>query len=153
MSPVIILYDNDTGAKAIRSAIKSVSKVQVTGAEAYVHVVENLYAVPTPLSGGAEESKIEDCFDVATKSTVIDGKTYCFGNEEAKTMFMKDPKAFNVSNDFDVSKHYSKKIFAHRVVGQKADAIDFTGFRPLLTNLVAAIHGHKTAKGLQPTSV
>ena len=135
MSPVIILYDNDTGAKAIRSAIKSVSKVQVTGAEAYVHVVENLYAVPTPLSGGAEESKIEDCFDVATKSTVIDGKT------------------FNVSNDFDVSKHYSKKIFAHRVVGQKADAIDFTGFRPLLTNLVAAIHGHKTAKGLQPTSV
>jgi YHS domain-containing protein len=22
----------------------------------------------------------------------IDGKTYCFGNEEAKTMFMKDPK-------------------------------------------------------------
>jgi YHS domain-containing protein len=25
-------------------------------------------------------------------NTVIDGKTYCFGNEEAKTMFMKDPK-------------------------------------------------------------
>ena len=24
-------------------------------------------------------------------NTVIDGKTYCFGNEEAKTMFMKDP--------------------------------------------------------------
>lgn len=22
----------------------------------------------------------------------IDGKTYCFGNEEAKTIFMKDPK-------------------------------------------------------------
>jgi YHS domain-containing protein len=25
-------------------------------------------------------------------NTVIDGKTYCFGNEDAKTMFMKDPK-------------------------------------------------------------
>ena len=25
-------------------------------------------------------------------NTVIDGKTYCFGNEQAKTMFMKDPK-------------------------------------------------------------
>jgi YHS domain-containing protein len=23
---------------------------------------------------------------------VIDGKTYCFGNEAAKTLFMKDPK-------------------------------------------------------------
>jgi YHS domain-containing protein len=23
----------------------------------------------------------------------LDGKKYCFGNEEAKTMFMKDPKA------------------------------------------------------------
>ena len=135
MSPVIILYDNDTGAKAIRSAIKNLSKVQVTGAEAYVHVVENLYAVPTPLNGGAKESKIEDCFDAATKGTVIDGKT------------------FNAGNDFDVSKHYGKKIFAHRVVGQKADAIDFTGFRPLLTNLVAAIHAHKTAQGPQPTSV
>ena len=25
-------------------------------------------------------------------NTVIDGKTYCFGNEDAKAMFMKDPK-------------------------------------------------------------
>ena len=25
-------------------------------------------------------------------NTVIDGKTYCFGNETAKTLFMKDPK-------------------------------------------------------------
>ena len=34
--------------------------------------------------------------DVSTDcsiSTVIDGKTYCFGNEAGKTEFMKDPKA------------------------------------------------------------
>lgn len=34
--------------------------------------------------------------DVATDcsvNAVIDGKTYCFGNEDAKTIFMKDPKA------------------------------------------------------------
>jgi YHS domain-containing protein len=33
--------------------------------------------------------------DVSTDSTVnatIDGKTYCFGNEVAKTLFMKDPQ-------------------------------------------------------------
>ena len=26
-------------------------------------------------------------------NTTLDGKTYCFGNEAAKTEFMKDPKA------------------------------------------------------------
>jgi YHS domain-containing protein len=33
--------------------------------------------------------------DVQTDCTVsetIDGKTYCFGNETAKTLFMKDPQ-------------------------------------------------------------
>jgi YHS domain-containing protein len=33
--------------------------------------------------------------DVQTDCTVnatIDGKTYCFGNEAAKTLFMKDPQ-------------------------------------------------------------
>jgi len=34
--------------------------------------------------------------DVATDCSVnaeVDGKTYCFGNEDAKTLFMKDPAA------------------------------------------------------------
>jgi len=34
--------------------------------------------------------------DVATDCSVnaeVDGKTYCFGNEDAKTLFMKDPEA------------------------------------------------------------
>jgi YHS domain-containing protein len=34
--------------------------------------------------------------DVKTDCSInaeIDGKTYCFGNEDAKTIFMKDPKA------------------------------------------------------------
>jgi YHS domain-containing protein len=33
--------------------------------------------------------------DVKTDCSVngtIDGKTYCFGNDDAKTLFMKDPK-------------------------------------------------------------
>jgi YHS domain-containing protein len=25
-------------------------------------------------------------------NAIVDGKTYCFGNEDAKTIFMKDPK-------------------------------------------------------------
>ena len=125
--PVVILYDNDPGADNIRNAIKSVSKVRPTGAEPFSHIIKNLYAVPTPLEGVATSSKIEDFFDAATKATVIDGKTF-------------DP-----GNSIDRDKHYSKTVFAHKVVRPKAATIDFTGFRPLLTNLTAAINKHKAS--------
>jgi len=134
-SPVVILYDNDAGAKSVRSAIKDVSKVRVTGGEPYVHITKNLYAVPTPLVGDASESKIEDCFDAAIKETVIDGKTFSDGNY------------------FDIDKHYGKKVFAHRVVRPQADAIDFAGFRQLLINVVAAINAHKMPSSSQPPEV
>lgn len=123
--PVVILYDNDSGAKSIRGVIRSIANKPLTGVEPFVHVVKNLYALPTPLVGGAPESDIEDCFDAATKATVLEGKT------------------FSNSNDIDPDKHYGKKVFAHRVVRLKADTIDFSGFRPLLTNLVAVINAHK----------
>jgi RNA-directed DNA polymerase len=74
--------------------------------------------------GAATSSKIEDFFDAAIRATVIDGKT------------------FNPGNGFDRDKHHSKTIFAHKIVRPKADTIDFTGFRPLLTNLSAAISKH-----------
>jgi len=125
--PVVILYDNDTGAKSIRNAIKNVSKVMPTGAEPFVHVIKNLYAVPTPLGAAATSSKIEDFFDASIKAAVLDGKT------------------FNPGDGFDRDKHYSKKVFAHKVVRPKADTINFSGFRPLLTNLTAAISKHKAS--------
>jgi RNA-directed DNA polymerase len=51
--PVVVVYDNDAGAKGIRGSIKNVSGVDVRG-KAFLHVVENLYAVPTPLVGGVK---------------------------------------------------------------------------------------------------
>jgi RNA-directed DNA polymerase len=125
--PVVILYDNDDGAKSIRKTIKAVSNVIPTGAEPFVHIIKNLYAVATPLGAAATPSKIEDFFDAAIKATVIDGKT------------------FNPGDGFDKHEHYSKKVFAHKVVRPKADTIDFSGFRPLLTNLTAAINKHKAS--------
>ena len=39
-------------------------------------------------------------------NTTIDGKTYCFGNEQAKTDFMKDPKGnMAKAQSFYSSKH------------------------------------------------
>lgn len=127
-NPVIILYDNDTGAQGIRNVIRQISKVPPADADPFVHVIKNMYALQTP---GA--SKIEDFFDAAIKATVVDGKT------------------FNAGRDLESDKHYGKMVFAHRVVRPKADKIDFTGFRPLLTNLVAAINKHKALIIPQPT--
>jgi len=121
---VVILYDNDSEGKKIRNGIKQASGVTVTGIEPFVHVIGNLYAVPTPLLDGVQESKIENFFDAAIKSTTVDGK------------------AFSDENNFDITTHYGKKVFAHKVVRPNADSINFDGFRPLLNNLVLAINAH-----------
>jgi RNA-directed DNA polymerase len=124
--PVLIVYDNDDGSKAIRNVIKSAFHVSCTGKEPFVRVHKNMYAVPTPLPAGAGSSQIEDCLDAATKGTLVGGK------------------AFNYGKDFDPEKHFGKKVFAHKVVRPNASTIDFSGFRPLLTNIVAAINHYKS---------
>lgn len=126
-NPVVILYDNDSGGDGIKKTIRDVAKVVTAGTDQFVHVLKNLYAVATPLVEDAKPSTIEDFFDASIKATVVDGKT------------------FNPGKDFEADKHYGKVVFAHKVVRPKADTIDFTGFRPLLTNLVAAINKHKAA--------
>lgn len=123
--PVIVVYDNDDGAKSIQNTIKQISKAKSTDNECFVHVIKNMYAVPTPIPVDGAASKIEDFFGDTIKATVIDGKT------------------FNDGNKFDADKHYGKRVFAHKVVRPNADAIDFKGFRPLLTNIVAVIDHHK----------
>jgi hypothetical protein len=125
--PVVIVYDSDDGAKTIQGAIKSASGMTASGNQPFVHIVKNLYAVPTGPAAGTASSKIEDFFDAATKDTVIGGKT------------------FNDAKDADRDKHYGKMWFAHKVVRPKAESLDFSGFRPLLTNLAAAINKHKQA--------
>jgi RNA-directed DNA polymerase len=128
--PVIVLYDNDSGASSIKSAVKEASSKGKAATPHSAHVIGNLYALATPLIGDSEESKIEDFFDAALKATVIEGKT------------------FDDSNDLDTPKHYGKKIFAHRVVRAKADSANFEGFHPLLTEMASIIKAHSpTANG------
>jgi hypothetical protein len=122
----VALYDNDSGAKGIKSYIKGFAGAAFTGAEPFVHVFQNLYAVPTPLSG-AQSSKIEDFFEPGVKATILNGKT------------------FDDTNGFDTADHYGKKIFAEAVIRPHAVKINFSGFRPLLTNLEAAIKAHLAA--------
>lgn len=120
--PVLVLYDDDDGAKPIRTIIKKVFKVHESEGRAFVHVFKNMYAVPTP----GKPSKIEDFFEASIKAVKLGGKT------------------FHPEKGFDPAKHYGKAFFAEKVVAPNAKKIDFTSFRPLLKNLVAAIQKHRT---------
>lgn len=127
IQPVILLVDNDGGAKEkgkIFSAIKDINKTAVTGSEPFVHVTGNLYVIATPLKPGATESKIEDFFDAGIKSTIIGGKS------------------FNPNNEFETDTHYGKHIFAQKVVRVHASKIDFSEFNAILSNVVALIDAH-----------
>jgi len=119
--PVIILFDNDEGSVDIWKALSRMTKRRFDKSEQFIHVVKNLYAIPTP----GQHSKIEDFFHDAIKSTQIDGKV------------------FSLEKELDREAEYGKNVFAHKVVAPKAQEIDFTLFRPLLMNLSAAIVKHR----------
>jgi len=132
--PVILLVDNDAGAKEkgkIYNTIKDVGKIIVTGHEKYIPVLSNLYVVPTPLTPGNSQSAIEDFFDDAIKATLIGGKS------------------FNQKNEFDTDVHYGKHVFAQKVVQPNANKIDFTGFNSILKNIVDVIDFHSKSVALE----
>ncbi len=124
-NPIILLIDNDDGAKKINSAIKEIKGQSPTSTEPYIHITKNLYLIATPLEPGKSESKIEDFFDSYTKATIIAGKT------------------FNDKNDYDTETQYGKMVFANKVVKATADKINFSEFGKILSNIALVIHDHK----------
>ncbi|RDJ16949.1 retron Ec67 family RNA-directed DNA polymerase/endonuclease [Rhizobium grahamii] len=113
--PVIILVDNDDGAKAFFSTLGTITKTKVSGTDAFYYVYANLYAVPIPPTGNSVAA-IEGLFDPTLLKTIYDGRQLDLTNKEP-----------------DGSKFYSKHIFAKSVVRPNQDKIDFKGFEPLLT--------------------
>lgn len=126
--PVIMCEGETDGAPKIRRAVEQAAKIKLKGTEPYVHVVRNMYAMPTPLLNGDQQSKIEHFFDAITKATVLGGKT------------------FNDRKKFDITKHYGKRIFAEQVVKSMPNSINFVGFQPLLTVLQEIIRDHTAAQ-------
>jgi len=123
--PLIILFDNDSGADPIGNAIRSASgNTQRFNRDApFIHIVKNLYAVPIPRNGKSD-CKIENLFDAKTRGKVLDGKK------------------FTTENEYDPSKYYGKAVFAEKVIAQHANEINFSGFIPLLENISFAIQEH-----------
>ncbi|WP_080419183.1 retron Ec67 family RNA-directed DNA polymerase/endonuclease [Burkholderia ubonensis] len=127
-NPLILVLDNDSGVKGkgkIFNAVKQICKVEMTGAEKFVHVAGNMYVTLTPLLPGGTDSMMEDLFDLNTKATIIDGKS------------------FNPNNNLDSASHYGKHVFAQKVIAANPQSVDFGGFTQLLDNISAVIDAHK----------
>jgi len=121
--PVIILIDNDRGAKEIYSQIKSMtqSKVIIDGSKDFYKLYDNFYVVATPCEQG-KISTIEDFFPKALLKREIN-----------KKKFEPDEKKF------DKSIHYSKAIFADKVVAPNYKFIDFSSFTKIFYRIELAI--------------
>lgn len=120
--PVIVLVDNDAGAKDIYGAISGITKkARPLGSEPFIHVVGNMYVVPTPLGAGGAKTAIEDFFDAKTLGEKLGTKT-----------FSRAPK-------FDDTKHFGKAAFAREIVEKNAASINFSRFADILDGIVAAM--------------
>jgi hypothetical protein len=130
--PAIILVDNDAGAKNIYGAISEIiRKPRPTGTEQFIHVVGNMYVVPTPLGTGGAKTAIEDFFDAKTLGEKLGTKT------------------FSRAAKFDDTKHFGKAAFAREIVEKNAASIDFRGFSAILDGVVAVMADY--AKRHPPT--
>lgn len=127
--PVIVLIDNDDGAKSIFGYLKNALKLEAPpdGSEPFYNVAKNLYIVATPITAPARSSAIEDFFPAAVLATKLGGKSF-------------NPK--NVGLDHKTE--YGKSHFATHVVKKNEATIDFDGFKPILARLEAVIAHHTT---------
>lgn len=126
--PVIILVDNDKGAKDVFDAFKTATgkTISLNSTDQFYHVCHNLYLVKTPESAKPNSmSCIEDGFDAATLAIRISGKK------------------FNPDSENDTSTEYGKAVFAEKVVVAQADKISFAGFQPLFDRIIAVLNHYK----------
>jgi RNA-directed DNA polymerase len=129
--PVIVLIDNDDGAKDIFNLLQGKSfgiSIGLGTDSAFYHLTGPLYLVKTPIKAAAHASRIEDFFDPAVLATKIAGK------------------AFNPDREHEAPGEYGKVVFAEQVVRPNAHAINFAAFDPLLTRIEAVIDDYAKRK-------
>ena len=126
--PVIILIDNDDGAKSLFKVLKTNygMTVDLKSTEPFFRVTDNLYLVKTPPKGAVDATCIEDFFDPAHLLTLLDGKK------------------LNLHKDHAAEGEYGKFAFAEKVVRPNVGTINFLGFAPLLNRIVAVIDDYAT---------
>lgn len=123
--PVIFIVDNDSGGRTVFNVVKDVLKINIAGDELFVHLFANLYIVPVPL-GGAKERSIEDLFSSVDIAKGLNGKPFEFSGVTSSATSV------------------GKADFAYEFVAKQAVDIDWTGFHPLLANIVNAMDDFAT---------
>jgi hypothetical protein len=122
--PIIVIIDNDDGAKSIFGLLNS-KKFGITISHAtdkpFYYLEGPLYLIKTPVKGADNKSCPEDFFDPALLATKVDGKI------------------FNPNKDHEAPGEFGKVVFAEKVVRPQADTIDFSGFDQILTRIEAVL--------------
>ncbi len=123
--PVIILVDNDEGAKEVFSLIKKIhnSKRSIEGKENFYHIHDNMYVVALP--------KIKNsptCIEHFFPQDILDKKI--------------DEKTLSLSNQYDDKTHYGKSEFAKRVIKPNWEKIDFSEFSKILKRVECVLSDH-----------
>jgi RNA-directed DNA polymerase len=128
--PVIVLFDNDDGARSLLGYARNKGhpKIEIASTNSFYYMGYNLYLVKTPEIGADKKSCIEDLFPSGLLNTVVEGKIF-------------DP-----DKEHEAPGKYGKVDFANRVVTPQAATIDFTGFTALLDRIVAVLNHHAALK-------
>jgi RNA-directed DNA polymerase len=128
--PVIVLFDNDDGAKSIfgYARNKGHPNIGLNSIDDFYYLGRNLYLIKTPEAGQQQKSCIEDLFPNSLLETKI------------------DQKIFDPDKEHEEDGKYGKVVFAKRVVTPNASKIDFTQFAPLLDRIVAVLDHHAAMK-------
>lgn len=121
--PVILLIDNDDGAKDVFSVAKNLGAagISLKSAAPFYRLADNLYLVKTPDIGKIGKSCIEDLFDPSVTTVEVAGKKF-------------DP-----NKKHGEAEKYGKTVFAEQVVRPNAATIDFSKFAPLLNRIIAVL--------------
>jgi RNA-directed DNA polymerase len=126
--PVVLLIDNDAGAKPIFEQFKHLN-MSLVSTEPFYHITQNLYLVKTPEAPGDGKSMIEDLFDPELLTTELDGKK------------------FNPDKQHEAPGEYGKIAFAEKVVVPKVKVIDFAKFSAIFERVSAVMDHYATMKG------
>lgn len=124
--PVILLLDNDDGAKDIFAVIKQNYGIEIkpSSTDAFFHITDNLYVVATPHVGKKMKTCIEDLFEPLLLKEKLGGKTLNLGTPNPAT-------------------EYGKHVFAEKVVRPKASTLKWDGFAPLLQRIIDVLDDYK----------
>jgi RNA-directed DNA polymerase len=139
--PTIVFLDNDKGSDNIIRPLKHELNKKITlvppqsdpvkGMHTcdFIHVVENLYVVFTPLGKSDCPTDIEYFFDDAAR-------------------LVKHPTGlcFNTVTKRNTNTDLSKDSFANHIVKAQKKSVNFEGFKPLLDRVVKVINHYDSIK-------